>query len=138
MAKIDYKKIAFVLIKPPSRVIGYHLIKSAAEHQTLIEKAITSGHCLYSAPITKSNGKYIATQPWQLDENTLPITKAVVEEIVEEPVQPEPDGLYCPFCDKPMSSTPGRTLHVKSIHPEQLEEYHKWLKSLGKKSSKKQ
>lgn len=31
--------------------------------------------------------------------------------------------LQCPFCKKKMTSTPGRTLHVKSKHPDRLEEY---------------
>jgi len=32
-------------------------------------------------------------------------------------------GLSCPFCDKIMNSTPGRTLHVKSKHPDKYDEY---------------
>jgi hypothetical protein len=141
MDKVNYKHTAFVLIKPPSRVISYHLIKTTAEHQQLIDKAIESGQCLYSAPITKKNGKYVATQPWQLETDTIPneILQPAKDDIAPEtPTQDEPDGLYCPFCKKTMASTSGRTLHVKSSHPDQLQEYQTWLKSLGKTSSKKQ
>lgn len=146
MDKINYKQTAFVLIKPPSRVISYHLIKSTIEHQNLIDKAIEFGYCLYNAPITKINGKYVATQPWYLDESTLPILASHLEgnstsitpiKKQESPISEKPDGLYCPFCQKLISSTAGRTLHVKSHHPDQTQEYHKWLQSLGKKSSKK-
>ena len=145
MDKVNYKHTAFVLIKPPSRVISYHLIKTTAEHQQLIDKAIESGQCLYSAPITKKNGKYVATQPWQLETDTIPseILQPIKNDVEQKPVpethvQDEPDGLYCPFCKKTMASTSGRTLHVKSSHSEQLQEYQTWLKSLGKTSSKKQ
>jgi len=133
--KVNYKQTAFVLIKPPSKIISYHLIKSEAKHKDLINKAIEAGYCLYNAPITKTNSKYVATQPWYLDEETIPNIEAV--KVVEEtPITDKPDGLYCPFCDKSVSSTAGRTLHVKSNHPDKIEEYQKWLKSLGKKSKK--
>ena len=44
----------------------------------------------------------------------------------------ETNELSCPFCGKKVSSTPGRTLHVKNAHPDKLEEYHLWLKQHGK------
>ena len=57
------------------------------------------------------------------------LTKKEREERVEEANKP---ALFCPYCDHPINSTPGRTLHVKSKHPDKLEEYQEWLKSLGK------
>ena len=139
MLKIDYKQSAFVMVKPPSRVISYHLIRSAVEYQKLVGDAITSGYCLYYAPIAKKNGKIIAKQPWLLDDATIPIIKAPELAKVIIPVEVLPsDGLFCPFCKKTMASTSGRTLHVKSHHADQLKEYELWLKSLGKRSSKKQ
>ena len=130
--KINFNRTAFILVKPPSRIVSHHKIKTYAEHDDLIVKAVESGYCLYSAHMVKKNGKYIATQPWQLDLDTIP--QNIKEEPVPEP--PKSDQLCCPFCDKPMNSTSGRTLHVKSNHSERLEEYQKWLKSLGKKSKR--
>tara|TARA_R110000868_G_scaffold150227_8_gene373274 strand:- start:3699 stop:4355 length:657 start_codon:yes stop_codon:yes gene_type:complete len=49
-----------------------------------------------------------------------------IMEKVEEVNETEPEeikGLLCPFCDKIMNSTPGRTLHVKSKHPDKYDEY---------------
>ena len=132
--KINFNRTAFILVKPPSRIVSHHKIKTYAEHEELVAKAVDSGYCLYSAPMTKKNGKYIATQPWLLDVTTIPQNLHVEEEQI--PDKPKSDQLCCPFCDKPMNSTSGRTLHVKSNHGERLEEYKKWLKSLGKKSKR--
>jgi hypothetical protein len=130
--KINFNRTAFILVKPPSRIISHHKIKTYAEYDALIAKATESGYCLYSATMVKKSGKYFAIQPWQLNTDTIP--QNVKEE--PEPEQPEPNQMCCPFCDKPMNSTSGRTLHVKSNHGDRLEEYKKWLKSLGKKSKK--
>lgn len=47
-----------------------------------------------------------------------------------EPVSDEPEQepkrkseISCPFCGKKVTSTPGRTLHVKSAHPDKYQEY---------------
>jgi len=132
--KIDFKATAFILVKPPSRIISQHKLKNVAEYQDLLDKAIASNYCLYSAPIVKRNGTYIAIQPWQLHMDTIPRLDVSEEEPIT--VSAEPDQLCCPFCDKPVASTPGRTLHVKSNHADRFEEYQQWLKSLGKKSKK--
>lgn len=36
-------------------------------------------------------------------------------------------GLTCPFCKSGVSSTSGRTLHVKNQHPDKIDEYNKLL-----------
>lgn len=164
---INYKKTAFALVKPPSRVISYHIAKTAADHQKLIDKALDAEYCLYYTQVSRSGGKYIAQQPWQLDEATLPAIgegsepkgqagtskpskgasktkkpqnpKKASKPKKSEKVAPSKkaatsDGVSCPFCDKPMSSASGRTLHVKSSHPDRIQEYNKWLQSPGKKS----
>ena len=140
MNKIDLKHTAFIVVKPPSRIISQHKLKTDTEYAELVGKAREVGHCLYSAPMMKRDGKYYATQPWQLHPDTIPQeSRAEVTEVVEVaqvPGQTQPDQLCCPFCNKLISSTAGRTLHVKSNHPDKIEEYHKWLKSLGKKSRK--
>lgn len=132
MNKIDFKHTAFILVKPPSRIVSQHRLKNNSEYQELLNKAIEAGHCLYFAPMEKRQGRLVAIQPWELNPDTIP--RPTQAEPVPEPVPT--DQLCCPFCNKPMSSTSGRTLHVKSTHADKLEEYQKWLKSLGKKSKK--
>lgn len=46
----------------------------------------------------------------------------VVDVLAKEEVAPSP-ALKCPFCGHGVSSTSGRTLHVKNKHPERLSEY---------------
>lgn len=126
MIKINYKNTGFALIKPPSRVISYHIIKNISEHDKLVEQAINSGYCLYHAPITKADGKYLATQPWSLDERTIPQITEEQPIDQEEPTQPKPvktqketkeeptDELRCPHCGKKCNSKSGLTLHIKT------------------------
>jgi hypothetical protein len=58
---------------------------------------------------------------------------SVPAQVSGEPLPP-PDpkqwdgGLSCPFCRKKVSSTPGRTLHIKQLHPDHLQEYLDLLK----------
>lgn len=114
MTDLDYKKTGFVIIKPPTRVISYHIIKNSAEHQKLAKQAIDNQYCLYHAPIIKRNGKYIAIQPWTLDEKTIP--KFPKQEPKEQPRTPDEttDKLCCPHCGKKCSSKSGLTLHTKN------------------------
>ena len=124
---ISYKHTAFIILKAPSKVISTHLPKSKKEHAKLLERAKSGGYYLYYAVAESRNGKYFATQPWQLDWDS------VVDEPeeVKPESEPETSELACPFCDKVCNSKPGRTLHVKSRHPNHVEEYRKWL--TGKK-----
>jgi hypothetical protein len=131
--KIDYKNMAFVLIKPPARVISTHIIKNKKAHTELLDRAKEKGYCLYYAPVTRKDGRHVAKMPWILDRDSLNHQPKSEPEPKSEPVQDKPNALYCPYCDAEIKSTPGRTLHVKSKHPEKIEEYQKWLKSLGKK-----
>lgn len=41
--------------------------------------------------------------------------------------KPENNVLSCPYCDKTVTSTPGRTLHVKNKHPDKFDEYRSSL-----------
>lgn len=43
----------------------------------------------------------------------------------ETPQGSEPSSLKCPYCEKISTSAPGRTLHVKSKHPEKFADYSK-------------
>lgn len=120
---MDTKKTVFALVKPPSKIISVHLPKNSKDRKGLLDRAKESGYLLYSAQAESRNGKYIVQQPWILDLESIPVPK-------QEQVQiEESDGLSCPFCGKKVTSTPGRTLHVKGCHPDKFDEYRKWLKS---------
>jgi hypothetical protein len=136
--KIDYNNTAFVLIKPPTRIISTHKIKNKQQHIELIETARSKSCLLYYSGIVNRDGKNYATDPLILDENTI-ITmvdqqlEPVIITVEDKPgdfkapkaISPavETDDLRCPFCNKKMSSTPGRTLHVKHKHPELFDQY---------------
>lgn len=56
--------------------------------------------------------------------NTEPLISEETQEAPKESLQ-EPNPLQCPYCSKVATSTPGRTLHIKSKHPDKYEEYKK-------------
>lgn len=131
---IDYKKSAFILVRAPSRVTSTRKISSQAQHKQLLKEALEKGLLLYHAPIVKQGGKELAKQPWILDKNSVPKAGPVLptrhKVDMSEDDEPEADdkpktmaGIFCPYCEKPMKSTSGRTLHVKNQHPDKFEEY---------------
>jgi len=126
---MDYKKVAFVLVKPPSRVISSHLVKNKKEYDELLKKAKDKSYYLYYAEVMRKDGKYVAKQPWVLDPESFCIIKPETKPEIKPETKSE---LYCPYCDATINSTPGRTLHVKSKHPKKMEDYKQWVKSLGK------
>jgi|2_EtaG_2_1085320.scaffolds.fasta_scaffold00215_38 hypothetical protein len=139
---IDYASIALLLVKPPSRVLSSHRIKNKAEHTKLLEIAFKKQCLIYFASVAHRDGKYYAAQPWILDLDSInalceiddtPKVEIKKEERGKKAEDIAPLTLYCPYCDHPINSTPGRTLHIKSRHPDKLEDYKKWLKSHGKK-----
>lgn len=79
----------------------------------------TSGLTLHikSKHPDKLNKHQTSTMP---DEDDVVSRASEVEEVGQSQSL---DSLQCPFCDKKMTSTPGRTLHIKSKHPERLAEY---------------
>lgn len=130
---MDYKKIVFSFVKPPSKLVSFKQIKNRTEHEEILLEAKNRGLLLYYALADNRDGKCFAKQPWQLDtesvvEQALP---SVVSSSIDKPHVPDKlpldvsDGLVCPICDKKMNSTQGRTLHVKSKHPEKFDEYLK-------------
>jgi hypothetical protein len=76
---------------------------------------------------------YRAIPPLLLDFDTVP-DKPYTNKLLPPPSPPDPSkwdgGLVCPFCRKHVSSTPGRTLHVKANHPEQFAQYLELLENL--------
>ena len=135
--EIDYNNTAFVLIKPPTRVVSTHKLKNKQEHIELIETARNKSCLIYYSGIVNLAGKYYAQDPLILDENTIFTSSNHQSEPIKIPIERQPDeqrqppadevesvdDLRCPFCNKKMNSTPGRTLHVKHKHPERFEEY---------------
>lgn len=132
-----YELVAFILVRPPSKVISTHKIHNKTEHSKLIEDAVSRGLYVYYADVQKADGKYYAKHPWIVDWDSVPEeggipnrpskkTKKKTKSEETEPRKASPvsdDTLKCPFCGKIVSSTPGRTLHVKCKHPDRLEEY---------------
>jgi hypothetical protein len=127
--KFPYDQVAFLLVKPPSRVISSHQIKNRKEHAALLEKAKEKKYVVYYADVKKQDGKFFAVQPWIVDFESVDNLYGPVEELGKEKPDTgeveDKDEIRCPFCKKKMSSTPGRTLHVKSKHPDKYEEYMK-------------
>ena len=52
-----------------------------------------------------------------------------VVDIIKDDIINSSTSLFCPFCNKRLNSTPGRTNHVKSKHPEKLQEYMESLRA---------
>lgn len=148
MKNINYEKVAFVLIKPPSTVVSTHRIDNRDKHDKLIRAARDQGLILYYAKVSKRGQTYSTEGPLIADEDSVTMFQAGLtptdkEETVSagytlptRPATPEPavwvqpgtppdsnDDLRCPYCKSGMSSTSGLTLHVKSKHPEHFSEY---------------
>jgi hypothetical protein len=123
--RFPYDQIAFILVRPPSKIISSHQIKSRKEHAELLEKAKEKKCIIYYADIKKQDGKYFAVQPWVIDSESLDNLCAPVENVAQIEESDNGSDIRCPFCNKKMSSTPGRTLHVKSKHPDRYKEYVK-------------
>jgi hypothetical protein len=128
---IDYGWTAFVEARPsyPCREIKTHRCRNKSEHTELLAAVKKRGHYLYYGTVVKDNGRYYAKPPFLIDWESVP-------DIVEPP-KPKPikastpaewdGGLSCPFCNKSVLSTPGRTLHVKHYHPDKVDEYQELL-----------
>lgn len=132
--KFPYGKVAFLLVKPPRHVVSTHQIRNRGEHAKLLEKAKAKSYFVYHADVEKQeDGKFHAIPPWIIDWESVdniygppenlgkaksrPKTVTDVEEVEYK------TELSCPFCGKKVNSTPGRTLHVKTKHPDRYDEY---------------
>lgn len=136
---IEYEKLAFVLIKPPSKVVSTHRVKNRKEHISLIEAAKNQTLLLYYAHVKKKGNKFYVNEPLIVDDESaknylgslVDVANDVEVEVKHKPALSDSiiDGqsLVCPFCHKKMTSTPGRTLHIKHKHPERYEEYKDML-----------
>ena len=107
--KIDYKNTAFVLVKPPARVISTYIVKNKEAHAELLDKAKEKGYCLYYTSVVKKDGRHVAKMPWILDRNSLNYKP----ESEPSPSESDTDKLVCPTCGKECTSRSGLTLHLK-------------------------
>lgn len=125
--KVLERKVYFMKKPYATHMLTSHIVASKAEHTQLVEQARKSGMHLYFG--TVGPGRKL-TYPLILDWDSV---RDIVPEKVDKPDRPAKpekprlEGNDCPFCHKSISSTPGRTLHVKSAHPERLEEYKELL-----------
>lgn len=136
---IDYEKLAFILIKPPAKVVSTHKIKNKKEHASLLEAAKHQSLLIYYAHVKKKGNKYFADEPLIIDEESAKNymmsigsldTKSEEVEVKHQQSIEDIDSeqsLICPFCKKKMNSTPGRTLHIKHKHPDRFKEYKDML-----------
>lgn len=153
---IDYRNMVLLILRhhpSPSRgsLVSMHRVRDRKGHQKILSKAFKKRCVVYYARVLEDeeSGKQVVSYPWVADlesfdalfemdgtpKVSMPERRKVLKKkpITDKPSETiDKDGIYCPFCTHSVSSTPGRTLHVKSKHPERLEEYKKWLESLGK------
>lgn len=128
---IDYDWTVFLECPPcmgPSP-LKHHRCKNRAEHQELLEAVKKRKNYLYYGAVAKVDGKCVARPPFIIDWDSIPEHPDELKKQEEKPKDPKrwDRGLSCPFCGIEVSSTPGRTLHVKAQHPERLDEYQKLL-----------
>lgn len=138
---VDYDNVAFLMINPkaPSKVISTHQVRNRGDHQKLLQTAFKKRCVLYYASVEKKDGKHYAVEPWLVDFDSVDALydekgkpKVKLGSKSSKPEKTGKGGLFCPYCDHTINSTPGRTLHVKSKHPDKIEEYQEWLKLHGK------
>ncbi len=122
----DYDWTVF-LESPPGTCypIKHHRCRNKAEHAELLEAVRKRNNYLWYGGVVKVEGKYQNRPPFLIDWDSVPDHPTEAQKQEEKPKDPKrwDCGLSCPFCAVTVSSTPGRTLHVKSQHPERFEEY---------------
>lgn len=150
--KFPYDSVMFLLVRPNRTVVSTHRINGKKEHTELLDKAKSKNLQLYYADVMQIDNKWYTSPHWIIDWDSvdepaevayeakpreMKRTKVslesegpleVLEEQAKEPeetiqVEPVQNEISCPFCNKKMTSTPGRTLHVKAAHPDKYQEY---------------
>lgn len=131
---LDYDCTVFLECPPGGTPVPlrHHRVHSRAEHASLVEQVRSRKNYLYHATVVKQGSKFYAYPPYIIDWDSVPEHPTEVKKTQEQKERPRDPrrwdgGLSCPFCGQAVSSTPGRTLHVKANHPERLDEYQKLL-----------
>jgi len=128
---IDYASTAFVEKTPgnnshTSGIVKIHRLKSKADHTALVEAVKSRRNCLWYGKVVRDGGRCWVQPPLIIDFDSIDSAKTTDEPVIDDNV------LSCPFCNKVVSSTSGRTLHVKYEHPARMDEY---VKLMSKKAS---
>jgi len=121
----EYDKLVYIFVKPhePHRPAmgdkSFCRAKGRADVLRLINMALEKNlHLYYTTPVQRE-GKWYAPFPWIIEWDSVP-----------DQVGNNSSRMACPFCKQPMSSGSGRTLHVKTKHPDRLQEYEELLASI--------
>jgi len=149
---INYDESVFALVKPPGKIINVKRLVNEAAHSELLHEALSKELLLYytivdgetvkqpwildwaSVPNSQSKKPKLDVQPKAPVKRPPPQLSPVPPRVIKDgplPVLeiPEPDIISnmpsydCPYCEKTLSSTSGRTLHVKNKHPDEYENY---------------
>lgn len=138
---IDYDWTVFLECPPGMAVspIKTHRCKNKSEHAELVEAVRKRKNYLWYGAVEKVDGKYQTRPPFIVDWDSIPDHPTETQQKAEQEAKPKDPkrwdgGLSCPFCGVTVSSTPGRTLHVKAQHPERLEEYQGLLAAASGKA----
>lgn len=120
---IDYNATAFVEKTPHSdQIVKIHRLSDKSAHTMLISAVKSRHNYLWYGAVTKVDGRYFVNSVLLLDFDSVP-----------DPGEEEHEwdgGLSCPFCSVGISSASGRTLHIKSGHPDRLDDYFRLLDDL--------
>lgn len=136
--KPESEKGYCVLTKPYSRIPLYgYAYTNQSEYLQIVKEARAKSLYLYKCGGRTSsyNGNIYSQLPWIIEWDTVP-EPGQAPKIPDQQIecntnidQPIELGMFCPFCRIPVSSKPGRTLHVKSKHPDRMNEYEQLLES---------
>mgnify|MGYP002132578229 FL=1 len=120
---IDYKKTAFFLIDKDGKQHSVHQLKNKRDHDDLIAKARAKSCYVYYGSVYKDEytKAFMVRMPLIVDFDSVPDT--VDGKWKAEDKKNTTNYFKCPYCDYEATSTPGRTLHVKSKHKEKFDEY---------------
>jgi hypothetical protein len=134
---IDYDWTVFLECPPGLNPcpIKMHRCKDKAHYAELIEAVKKRKNYLWCGVVKRVDNKYQTHPPFIIDWDSIPEhPDEVKKQEAAKPKDPKPKdpkrwdgGLTCPFCKFEVSSTPGRTLHVKAAHPERFTEYQALL-----------
>lgn len=120
---VDYKKTAFFLVTKEGKQESFHQLKNKRDHDDLVAKARAKGCYIYYGSVyyDEVDRKYKVRTPLIVDFDSVPDT--VDGKWKAEEKKNTSNYYKCPYCDYEATSTPGRTLHVKSKHKDKFEEY---------------
>ena len=121
---------AFVLVRPGCDPNGTHRafrVGSKVERTALLKYAKSKNFYVYTGNIKLVNGKPHVEGPFAFIWDSMPSDAEKKPNRwpsgglrTTEKKKNSPIELNCPYCSSIFSSTSGRTLHIKSKHPEEI------------------